>query len=196
MRFSSYINKSKKVNKFIQKFRSILLDLPKSLKIIISILVDSFLCVLTTWISLYLRLGTFLLIEKHLVIPSFISILIAIPVFYFSGLYRTIFRYSGWPAMLTVSKSIFLYGFFFSFLITIVSFNNVPRTIGIIQPLLLFFAVGISRVVIRYWIGDLYKNRLQKSSLPKACQIDDQVPILFLLGKRPLCQLHQRSGIK
>ena len=65
MRFLPYINKSKKVNKFMQKFRSILLDLPKSLKIIISILVDSFLCVLTTWISFYLRLGTFLPTEKY-----------------------------------------------------------------------------------------------------------------------------------
>ena len=153
---------------FIQKFRCILLDLPKSLKIIISILVDSFLCVLTTWLSFYLRLGELVPIQNDLIIPSLISIILAIPVFYLSGLYRTIFRYSGWPAMFTVSKSIFLYGFVFSFLITFISFNDVPRTIGIIQPLLLFFAVGVSRAVIRYWIGDLYKSRLRKSSLPKA----------------------------
>ena len=153
---------------FIQKFRCFLLDLPKSLKIIISILVDSFLCVLTTWLSFYLRLGELVPIQNDLIIPSLISIILAIPVFYLSGLYRTIFRYSGWPAMFTVSKSIFLYGFVFSFLITFISFNDVPRTIGIIQPLLLFFAVGVSRAVIRYWIGDLYKSRLRKSSLPKA----------------------------
>ncbi|MCR8545137.1 MAG: polysaccharide biosynthesis protein [Prochlorococcus marinus CUG1432] len=152
----------------VQKLRSYLLDLPKSLKLIISISVDVLLCLLTTWISFYLRLGELFPINNSLIIPSFISILIAIPVFYLSGLYRTIFRYSGWPAMFTVSKSIFLYGFLFSFLITIISFDTVPRTIGIIQPLLLFFAVGISRSAVRYWIGDLYKIRLEKSSLPKA----------------------------
>ena len=125
------------MNKSIKQIRSILLDLPKSLKIIISIFVDAFLCVLTTWLSFYLRLGDFLPMQNDLLVPTLLSIFIAIPVFYLSGLYRTIFRYSGWPAMFTVSKSIFIYGFVFSFLITINSFNGVPRTIGIIQPLLL-----------------------------------------------------------
>ena len=160
--------KKKEISLIVQKLRSFLLDLPKTLKVIISISVDVFLCIFTTWISFYLRLGELFPIKYDLLIPSLISVLTAIPIFYLSGLYRTIFRYSGWPAMFTVSKSIFLYGFFFSFLISIISFNGVPRTIGIIQPLLLFFGVGISRAAIRYWIGDLYKIRLTKSALPKA----------------------------
>ena len=65
--------------------------------------------------------------------------------------------------MLTVSKSILIYGFVYSFLITIVKLEDVPRTIGIIQPLLLFFAVGGSRALIRFWIGDLYNLRLKKT---------------------------------
>ena len=101
-------------------------------------------------------------------LPSIASIIFAIPVFYFSGLYRTIFRYSGWPALLTVSKSIFIYAFLFSFLITFISFKDIPRTIGFIQPILLFFALGCSRAFVGYWIGDLYKNRLKESKLPKA----------------------------
>ena len=148
-------------------FRLFLLDLPKSSKIIISLFVDLILCFLTTWLSFYLRLGELFPI-KSLAIPSLISVIFAIPVFYLSGLYRTIFRYSGWPAMLTVSKSIFIYGFVFSLLITIISFKDVPRTIGIIQPLLLFFAVGGSRALVRFWIGDLYKKRLNKPTLKNA----------------------------
>ena len=70
--------------------------------------------------------------------------------------------------MLTVSKSIFFYGLIFSLVISIITLEDVPRTIGIIQPLLLFFAVGGSRALIRFWIGDLYKDRLKKSTLPKA----------------------------
>ena len=70
--------------------------------------------------------------------------------------------------MLTVSKSIIIYGFLFSTFITFLSFKDVPRTIGIIQPLLLFFTVGGSRALIRYWIGNLYRLRIKKSNLPKA----------------------------
>ncbi|MDA9704186.1 polysaccharide biosynthesis protein [Prochlorococcus sp. AH-736-L19] len=152
----------------INKLRLFLLDLPRDIKLIISLFVDSILCIFTVWISFYLRLGEFINLQNAIIIPSLLSIIFAIPVFYFSGLYRTIFRYSGWPAMLTVSKSIIIYGFLFSICITLISFKDVPRTIGIIQPLLLFFTVGGSRALIRYWIGNLYRIRIKKSNLPKA----------------------------
>ena len=151
----------------IDILRLYLLDLPKSSKIIISLFVDTALCILTIWLSFYLRLGELFPI-KNLILPSLISILFALPTFYLSGLYRTIFRYSGWPAMLTVSKSIFIYSFVFSLFITIITLKDVPRTIGIIQPLLLFFAVGGSRAVVRFWIGELYQARLNKTTLKNA----------------------------
>ena len=156
------------MDKNINKLRLFLLDLPRDIKLIISLAVDTSLCIFTVWIAFYLRLGEFLTLKNQLIIPSFLSIVFAIPVFYFSGLYRTIFRYSGWPAMLTVSKSIIIYGFLFSTCLTLFSFRDVPRTIGIIQPLLLFFTVGGSRALIRYWIGNLYRIRIRKSSLPRA----------------------------
>ncbi len=158
---------NKKIKK-IKKIKLFLLDLPRDIKLIISLAVDSLLCILTVWFAFYLRLGQFVTLEKFLIIPSFLSIIFAIPVFYLSGLYRTIFRYSGWPAMLTVSKSIIIYGFLFSTFITFISFRDVPRTIGIIQPLLLFFCVGGSRALIRYLIGNLYRIRIKKSNLPRA----------------------------
>jgi len=152
----------------IDNLRIILLDLPKVSKLIISLSIDALLCIFTIWISFYLRLGELFPFGNPILIPSLISIIFAIPVFYISGLYRTIFRYSGWPAMLTVSKSIFFYGIVFFICISIITLKDVPRTIGIIQPLLLFFAVGASRALVRFWIGDLYQDRLKKSALPKA----------------------------
>ena len=152
----------------IDNLRIILLDLPKRSKLIISLSIDVLLCIFTVWISFYLRLGELFPFGNPMLMPSLISIIFAIPVFYLSGLYRTIFRYSGWPAMLTVSKSIFFYGVVFFIFISIITLKDVPRTIGIIQPLLLFFAVGGSRALVRFWIGDLYQDRLKKSALPKA----------------------------
>tara|TARA_B100002051_G_scaffold230884_1_gene228660 strand:+ start:55 stop:1983 length:1929 start_codon:yes stop_codon:yes gene_type:complete len=155
------------MNRRFHKIKLFFLDLPKTEKLIFSILIDCFLCISTVWISFYLRIGYFPF-GKVLVLPSIASAVFAIPVFYLSGLYRTIFRYTGWPALLSVSKSIFIYAFLFSFLITFVSFKDIPRTIGFIQPILLFFAVGCSRAFVGYWIGDLYKNRLKESKLPRA----------------------------
>ena len=109
------------MNRKIDNLRIILLDLPRSSKLIISLSIDILLCILTIWISFYLRLGEFFPFGNPMLLPSLISIIIAIPVFYLSGLYRTIFRYSGWPAMLTVSKSIIIYGFLFSTFIFLIS---------------------------------------------------------------------------
>ena len=155
------------MNRKFHKIKLYFLDLSKKEKLLFSILIDVFLCFVTVWISFYLRIGYFPF-SKVLFLPSISSILFAIPVFYFSGLYRTIFRYSGWPALLTVSKSICIYGLLFSFLITFISFKDIPRTIGFIQPLLLFFAVGSSRAFVGYWLGDLYKNRIKEAKLPGA----------------------------
>ena len=156
------MNKSK-----LHPIKLFFLDLPKREKLILSIFIDSFLCITSVWISFYLRLGV-LPTRDLLILPSLASILFAVPVFYLSGLYKTIFRYSGWPALLTVSKSIVIYSFLFAFLIVIVTIKDVPRTIGFIQPILLFFTVGSSRAFVGYWLGDLYKNRIKESKLPKA----------------------------
>ena len=104
----------------IDNLRIILLDLPKSSKLIISLLIDTLLCIFTIWISFYLRMGELFPFGNPILMPSLISIIFAIPVFYISGLYRTIFSYSGWPAMLTVSKSIFFYGIVFLIFISII----------------------------------------------------------------------------
>ena len=148
--------------------RIFFLDLPRLWKLSLSIFVDSLLCFITVISSFFLRVGNFSPINSPLLLATTISVTFAIPIFFLSGLYRTIFRYSGWPAMLAVSKSIFVYGFFYVFLICFISFEGIPRTIGIIQPILLFLAVGVSRSFIAYWLGDMYKKRLTKVNIPRA----------------------------
>ena len=155
------------VNK-IESLRVLLLDLPRFWKLFLSVSVDTLLCFITVIIAFFLRLGSFGTINYPIFLAASLSVAFAIPLFLLSGLYRTIFRYSGWPAMLSVSKSIFLYSFFYSFIICIISFEGVPRTIGLIQPLLLFLAVGASRSFIAYWLGDMYKQRLNKVNSPRA----------------------------
>ena len=152
----------------LESLRLLFLDLPRFWKLCLSISVDTFLCFITVVIAFFLRIGSFGSIDYPILLATYLSIAFAIPLFFISGLYRTIFRYSGWPAMLAVSKSIFLYSFFYSFVICIISFEGVPRTIGLIQPLLLFLTVGASRSFIAYWLGDMYKKRLNKVNLPRA----------------------------
>ncbi|MBU6370441.1 MAG: polysaccharide biosynthesis protein, partial [Burkholderiales bacterium] len=96
-----------------------------------------------------------------------VSIGLAIPIFVISGLYRAIFRYSGWPALLAVAQAIGIYGLLYASVFTAMGVSGVPRTIGIIQPILLLLFVGASRAFARVWLGDQYRSILKQGARAK-----------------------------
>lgn len=96
-----------------------------------------------------------------------ISIAIALPIFVVSGLYRAIFRYSGWPALITVARAVGVYGLLYASIFTAIGVKEVPRTVGIIQPILLLLFVGASRALARVWLGDQYQSILKRAARPK-----------------------------
>ena len=133
--------------------------------------IDAALCVFTVWVAFYLRLGDFLpLTGTPLWTPGiavFASLIFCIPIFIVSGLYRAIFRYNGLPALMAVSKAMFIYGLLYAAVFTVVGMKGVPRTIGLIQPVLLLLFVGMSRMFARFWLGGLYLDILSKTKLPQ-----------------------------
>ena len=135
------------------------LRLPRYLKVFIALTVDVSFCVLATWLAYYFRLGEFVALSNRAFIVVTLSTITAIVVFYLFGLYREIFRYSGFKALLTVFRAILVYGLIFSSVITAISIDGVPRTVGFIQPLLLLFLVGLSRIFVRVWLGSNYQFR-------------------------------------
>ncbi|MDB5796436.1 MAG: capD [Paucimonas sp.] len=143
------------------------LALPRVAKRMLVLVVDASLCALTVWLAFYLRLGEWTPPWGEPVTAMLASIALALPIFIISGLYRAIFRYSGWPALIAVTKAIMVYGLAYSAIFTAIGMPGVPRTIGLIQPLLLLLAVGASRAFASYWLSGLYKNHLRRASLPK-----------------------------
>lgn len=144
-----------------------LLALPRSTKRIIALIVDASLCILTIWLSYCFRLNDWVLLSGVQWLPVIVSLLLALPIFIVMGLYRAIFRYAGISAFIAVLKAIAIYGVAFMAVFTAISLPGVPRTVGILQPLLLLIAVGLSRLGIRYWLGDAYQRTLRKNALAK-----------------------------
>ena len=157
----------KVMKKPIHKLADPVLSLPRAVKRLVVLAVDTSLCVLTVWLSYYLRLGEFISLTDNAKWAVGVSIGLAIPIFVISGLYRAIFRYSGWPALLAVARAIGVYGLLYASLFTAVGVTGVPRTVGIIQPILLLLFVGASRALARVWLGDQYMGILKQSTRPK-----------------------------
>jgi len=117
---------------------------------------------------MYLRLGEPIHDGVRFTQLAAASILLALPLFIRFGLYRAIFRYSGLPALMAVASATFFYGVGFFAVFTVWGVDGIPRTVGIIQPILLFLMVGATRALARIWLGGLYELRRKRSALPQA----------------------------
>ena len=131
--------------------------LPRYAKRALAIILDLGFCILCTWIAFYLRLEQFIKINDITILAVVISISLAIPIFWLSGLYKTMYRFVGPSIILTVAIATFAYGLLYFSIIGIYGIHGIPRSIGIIQPLLLFLAISSSRVIISYsFISDFF----------------------------------------
>jgi len=155
----------------LNQLASRVIAMPRAAKQLLVMTVDTSLCLLSVWASFYLRLGDFLTFSNLTTLPVLVtsaaSVVLAIPIFVLSGLYRAIFRYSGMPAMMTMARATLIYGILYSAVFTFIGVQGVPRTIGLIQPIIVFLLVGASRAAARVWLGGLYQIEIKRSSLPQ-----------------------------
>ena len=156
-----------------KNLRSMVLGLPRPVKRLIVMAVDAELAVLAVWLAYYLRLGQFLplwqVTEGLTPLPAIVlAVSSSVPIFMAFGLYRVIFRYAGAPAVVAVTKAIAVYGFIFAAVFTIIGVAGVPRTIGIIQPIILFLLIALSRFAARFWLGGIYIEHLRHGNRPRA----------------------------
>jgi FlaA1/EpsC-like NDP-sugar epimerase len=143
------------------------LALPRFTKRMVALVFDVALCVLAVWLAFYLRLGDFVSLVGRPLWAVGISVGLAVPIFIVSGLYRAIFRYSGWPALLAVARAVGLYGVIYAAIFMALGVPGVPRTVGVIQPILLLLMVGVSRLLVRLWLGNEYQTLLRRAARPK-----------------------------
>ncbi len=144
-------------NRIAERF----LAIPRPAKRLIAVLLDAAICFFVTVLAFYLRLGEWVPITGNRWISVIASIVLAIPLFIVSGLYRAIFRYADTAAIVAIAKAILVYGVIYAGLITFIQFNSVPRTIGIIQPILLFIFIASSRVLVSWLLGGSYLRLLK-----------------------------------
>ena len=139
-----------------------IINLPRYTKRIIVILIDIGLCIFCTWIAFYLRLEEFVKIDNVTTLAVEISILLAIPIFWLIGLYKTIFRYQGNSIIFTVFIATSVYALLYFSVIGIYGIQGIPRSIGIIQPVLLLLTILSSRISIKFLFLSNFKKSKKK----------------------------------
>ena len=156
------------MSNYIKEFPDNILALNLYIKRAIVITTDVGLCILCTWLAFVLRLEELIIFKDLNFYPALISVVIAIPVFWLFGLYKVVFRYTGLSIIISILASSFLYGLLYFLVIGVYGISsyaphyaNVPRSIGILQPILLFLAIINTRLLIKYIIK--HNQKLKKT---------------------------------
>lgn len=132
-----------------------ILAFPRAAKRLVVIGMDVVLSVVATWMAFTLRLDALHFPTGAQWFMYGLAPLLAVPVFIRFGLYRAIFRYSGQAAMLATAKAVAVYGVMLSVVLLWAQWTMVPRSLGLLQPLIFLLLVATSRAVARFWLAGL-----------------------------------------
>ncbi|PVE43150.1 polysaccharide biosynthesis protein [Limnohabitans planktonicus] len=144
-----------------------LLFLPRPVKRSIALGADALMCAITVWMAFNLRLESWTAWSPAHFTAFVGAVAFALPLFIVFGLYRAIFRYAGLPALMTVLKAVAIYAVIYCLAFSVVGVPGVPRTVGVLQPLLLLLGVTLSRAFVRYWLGGVYQGIVGRGDSPR-----------------------------
>ena len=136
-----------------------ILEWPRSLKRTAVLVLDLVLCLLSMWLSFSLRLEVFHWPQGIQWLVYVLAPTLALPIFFRFGLYRAIFRHTGIEALVATGTAGALYGLVLEAVLFVLQSRGLdqmmPRSIGLLQPLIFLLMVITSRALARSWLGGL-----------------------------------------
>ena len=133
-----------------------LLEAGRPLKQLLMMTADCAACIVAVWLSFSIRLGYWQLATKPVLILAAFGIVAILAVFNAVGAYRNIFRYHGSRGFFQLARAcaivavptILIFGFN--------SVAGIPRTIGVLFPIILLALVALVRITVRFFLVDLF----------------------------------------
>lgn len=133
------------------------------MKRLVVVFLDVLMSIFAMWLAFSFRLDTPHWPEGAQWALYALAPALAVPIFIKFGLYRAIFRYTGLAALITTAQAVLVYGIaLFASILLMQQWGiiGLPRTTGILQPLIFLLLVGGSRAIARFWLAGLAgKNR-------------------------------------
>lgn len=139
--------------------QSKILGWPRTTKRLVVVGLDVVLALAATWIAFTLRLDALHQPAGSQWWVYALAPALAIPVFVRFGLYRAIFRYTGQAALIATAQAVAVYGGLLLAVLLWQQWPNVPRSLGVLQPLIYLLLVGASRAIARFWLAGLSQSR-------------------------------------
>jgi FlaA1/EpsC-like NDP-sugar epimerase len=143
-----------------------LIALPRGTKHALAIGTDAALCVLTVWLAICFRFENWVSLSDYQWLAVVISVALAIPLLSIFGFYHTVIRFAGRQTIMAALRAMAIYTIFYSAIFTAYGFPLVPRTIGVLQPLLLLISLGLVRVLASQLLSEQIISKKNSAHLP------------------------------
>jgi FlaA1/EpsC-like NDP-sugar epimerase len=136
--------------------RTWFVSLSRRVKACVLISADIFFTLFALWAAFSLRWSDWYLPKGDEWVLFAIAPVIAVPIFIRLGLYRAIIRYIEMRALWTIMQATTLYAVLFAFILYESGLKGIPRTVSLLNWLLIMLLIGGSRFFIRWWLADVY----------------------------------------
>jgi FlaA1/EpsC-like NDP-sugar epimerase len=143
-----------------------LLALPRGAKKTLAVMTDASLCVLTVWLAICFRFETWVSLSGYQWLAVLLSIVLVIPLLTAFGFYHTVIRFAGKQTITAALRAMGIYALIYSAVFTVYGFPLVPRTIGILQPLLLLIGLALVRLLASQLLNEQLSATHAAEKLP------------------------------
>jgi len=151
----------------LKNIRNILLASPRFFKQALAVVSDLIICAIAVQLAMDLRLETHSYWGIQHTLLLLVGIFLFIPIFVGMGLYRAIFRFAGLKVIFSLNKAMAVYAMLYAAVITGFGMGELPRSLGLLQPLIFGLGIVSSRLFVRYWLGGFGRRNLM-GLIPRA----------------------------
>lgn len=139
------------ISKLLTEFPLWFLSRSQATKRMMTLAVDFIAAVGALWFSFSLWWGGFYVPTLGQSWIFLLAPVVAIPVFIKFGLYRSIIRYIGPQALMTILQATLMYAVLFSLIVLLVNVSGIPKAIYALNGFLMLIFVAGSRLLARWW---------------------------------------------
>lgn len=132
-----------------------LASLPRSARRLIALVMDLALCVVSVWLAFSIRIGAWDLVSPAVGLVILVALVSWLVVARLCGVYRSIIRTAGGRTLMDLAVACLLFSLPMTTAFMFIGFDGIPRTIGILQPMIFMLFLAISRIAIRYALVDI-----------------------------------------
>lgn len=144
---------------YMMKLLDWLGSLPRQGKRAVVIAIDMVLLLVSIWIAYSLRISEWIYWDYAVRTVLLGALPTMIVTFVMAGMYRSIFRFAGIGMLRVMANAFLAYTAIIALIYLIWSIDYVPRTLGLLQPIILFLLVAGSRALFRFLMVDVRVRR-------------------------------------